>query len=670
MAKLVQRPLGYPRLERVQRGCRYTAQAAPEDAYQMCIAQLHNLSKTTTAGLLQVFKINTLAACWILRDIEQHQPVKRFAAFRKINSTRYFTDGIATTLTQNYRDTVLSRYTLNGYLYNGLSVTLASMVSGYLQKTADAQKRGLSVQFQQSADFVVETGKHCGRKLGSLGRKTIFGYAFLSPKREQCTEALQHITVLLDERDDDLEKAKQAESYRMSFGPRRNKPLGTMLDRTLKRLKAIAERHLADMADYDALRAQAQQYLRFTPPGFPHIKSDGLSPERQRQLHRVYVQALDEFGALPQLDDDFLEHNLTDDERTLFRQLQQRAYADAQIPDYVALRWNRADAVTRHRECGLVYDPKRKRYLFLAYLFASDSRHRRPLQVNGQLFDVNNPTTALETSRRSTSARLFELEFARHQQKILDQAREDAVRWKGPKSQSSGSVRAATLHAHYAPERQQWWFEVHLSIGIKPTHIEEPQHIVGVHIDPITGWYVSVAKLDGTVVSYFALDEACIAELLGNKRPVEQSHISSEKRTTKERQHRIADAVVAVCQRYQGQLGVENIGYLAQQGKATQGIAKARSSRAITELIPYKLARLNLPPLLDVNGIAPKRDCGACGVRHESPQIEGSCFVCVTCSYPSSRHENTTREVVRRVLWKLAQKQAPKSKEPALVAAG
>lgn len=664
-----QRLLGYPALHRVQRGCQYIAQAQPEDKYQTCIAQLHNLSKTTTAGLLQVFKINTLAACWMLRDIEQHQPIQRFAPFRKTNSTRYFTDGIASTIDKHYRKIITARYTLNSYIFNGLSVTLASMVSGYLQKTADAQKRGMLAQHQESADFITTIGKHRGKKLGLLGRRTIYGYAFLSPKREQCEEAISHINVLLEERDDNAVATEQAEAYRISFGSHRNKPLGTMRDATLGRLKAIAKHYLAQMDGYEALRKQAQQYLRFTPPRFPHLKSDGLSPEKRRQFHEAHMNSLDDFGALPNLDDNSLKANLTEGERTLFQQLQQQAYADVQVPQYLPLRWRRADAATRHRECGLVYDPKRKRYLFLAYLFANESRHRRPLHVNGQLFDVNNPTTLLETSRRATSARLFELEFDRHQQKILDQAREDAVRWKGTKRQSSGSVRAATLHAHYSPERQQWWFEVHLSIGIKPTHVQEPQHIVGVHIDPISGWYITVSALDGQVISHFALNEMCIAEMLENKKPAEQAQIPTENRTAKERQHRIADAIVAVCMRYQAQLGVENIAYLTQQGNAIQGAAKAQSSRSIAELIPYKLARFNLPPLMDVKGIAPKRDCGICGVRNSEANIEGLHFVCTTCGQRSDRHANTAREITRRVLWELAQKQAPKAKQQTLATA-
>lgn len=654
-----QRPLGYPALHRVQRGCRYVAQAEPDDAYMMCIAQLHNLSKTTTAALLQVFKNTTLAACWMLRDIEQRNPEQRFAAFRKTNSTRYFTDGIAETIEKHYRATITSRYAINTYLYGGIAATLASMISGYLQKVAEAHKRGFFAQFQQSADFVVPVGKYRGETLGTLGRRTIFGYAFLVPTREQCQEALTQLHVLLERYNDDPTITNTANTYRMRFGSRRNKPLGTARGETLKRLKAVTERYLAEMDAYDMLRVQAQQYLRFTPPGFPRLKSDGLSVGRRQQLQTDHVQALDAFGALPEWDEDLLDRDLTTEERTLFQQLQQQAYADTRAPKYMPLRWNRADAPTRHRECGVVYDPKKKRYLFLAYVLARSSRHRRPLTTNHQLFDVNNPTTPLTTSKRPTSARLFELEFATHQQHMLDQAREDAGRWKSLKSMSSGCVRAATLHAQYAPNRQHWWFEVHLSIGIKPTHITEPQHIMGVHVDPICGWYIAIAAFNGTITQHFALDEMSIARLLNNKHPAAQAQLPVDQRPAKERQHRVADALVALCQQHQAQLGIENISYRTRQATPGADRAKKLSIQTIAALLPYKLARLNLPPLIEMKGVAPKRDCGACGVRHGCSQVQAGRFVCSACGVEQDRYLNTAREIARRVLWRLAHKQAP-----------
>jgi hypothetical protein len=120
---------------------------------------------------------------------------------------------------------------------------------------------------------------------------------------------------------------------------------------------------------------------------------DGLSLARKRELHEAHLEVLDSFGALPALDDEEgLQRNLTAQERKLFWQLQQRAYADTEAATYVPLRWQRADGCVRQRECAMVYDPKRRRYLFLAYILPEDSRHRHVLKVNNTLIDVDNPT--------------------------------------------------------------------------------------------------------------------------------------------------------------------------------------------------------------------------------------------------------------------------------------
>ena len=187
MAKIKVRapnPKGYPTSDKVARGCRYTAQVEPSDVFLTCTAQLHNLSKQRTAAVLQVLKINTLAGQWILRDIREHKPEQRFAPFRKPKSTKYVTNKIYSAIKSRYREHVRSRYTLNSYIFGGLCTTLASMTSSYLQKVTEARQKGLIEQYEQCARYQITFGKHKGDTLGSLGRKTIFGYAFITPRRE------------------------------------------------------------------------------------------------------------------------------------------------------------------------------------------------------------------------------------------------------------------------------------------------------------------------------------------------------------------------------------------------------------------------------------------------------------------------------------------------------
>ena len=52
-------------------------------------------------------------------------------------------------------------------------------------------------------------------QIDTVGRKTIFGYAFIAPKAEQCSEALRFLNVLLDEHIDDPALLEQARTYRM-----------------------------------------------------------------------------------------------------------------------------------------------------------------------------------------------------------------------------------------------------------------------------------------------------------------------------------------------------------------------------------------------------------------------------------------------------------------------
>jgi predicted RNA-binding Zn-ribbon protein involved in translation (DUF1610 family) len=581
---------------------------------------------------------------------------------------------------KGYRAKVRTRYTLNAVLFEGLCKTLASNISGWLQQMAKAEKQGKLQCYAEDSAYEVRFGKHTGETLGSLGRKTLSGYAFLMSTSKDRQEALQHINVLLDQKPEDSAKQEQAEAYVMKFGHRRGDALGSMLPDTLKRIKAQIERDEARTDLLEELRQKALSLLRFTPPGFPNIRCDGLTPRRQRELEAENREALEAFGALPEAEDleesaeiealqelpeiedeaDALFRGPTERERQAFRELQQKAYAATRTSSYVPMQWERADGCIHSRGMALVYDPAKKRYLVLLPVLDTNSRHRRKLTVQGDLYDVNNPGVKL-SSRNRNVAMLFELEFDRYQQRILDYARHNAERWKEGKNTTGGCIRSATLHAHYAAARHHWWFEMLIAVGIKPQEIIRPEHIVGVHFDGKGGIFVSVLALDGSTCDQFQLDERRIATLLRNRYPEQQAAIRPEQRTTKERQHRIADALVAICEQYRAQLGAENIGYRRTVGpQQIQG--QEDHSRTVVGLLEYKLPLANLAKPLDVTNVAPKRDCGGCGQRHTKSQVQGEHhrFACPSCGHTEEQHANTSREVARRVLWMLARKRAPK----------
>ena len=74
---------GYPGVELVRRGCLKISLIQPRPIYLTVTAKLHNLSQHKTAAILQVFRIVTLAAHWLLRDIRQRNPIDTFAKYRK-----------------------------------------------------------------------------------------------------------------------------------------------------------------------------------------------------------------------------------------------------------------------------------------------------------------------------------------------------------------------------------------------------------------------------------------------------------------------------------------------------------------------------------------------------------------------------------------------------------
>lgn len=664
MAKQTQ---GYPSRERIQQGVAAYEQDSPPIVYRTCRVKLHHVSQRKTAALLSVFKNYTLAAGWMLRDIEQRRPQQWFAKYHKRNNTSYYTRGIAQELDTTYRARIRGRYALNSHLFGGLCSSLAALLAAWLHKMAEAQQKGVLKRYEECAAFVVPVGKHAGKTLGAVGRKVAYGYAFLQLTREQYAEALHHITVLLDQHPEEEELRKEAEQYVLPAASQKKKrgkkrTLGSMRRETLQRFRAWAERGIAEAETYEELRKVAKQYLQFTPPGFPSIKSDGLSPDRQNELENGYQETLEAFGALPVLlDDDGEEEDeppaLTDNERSQFAELLQRSYAATHRHHYAPLRWNRADGILRGRDVGVGYDAAKGRYVLLLSVLDAQSRHRRPLQITNEVSDVNNPTGTLSSKPNPTIAMAFEIECDDHARSILDHARNAAMDWKGGKETAGGPVRSAVLHARYDTECDCWWFEAHIAVATIPKIIHAPAHVMGVHIDPQMGVFVSVLDLDGTCLEQFCLDEQRIVKMLANKEPEHQATLTREQRTNKEWFHRLADALVVVAQRYQALVGIENVTYRRTQPHASQiRSSNQYSSSSLLTLLTYKLPLAELPGPLDTKWVSPRRDCGWCGTRQQADKKRDDVFTCATCGHTEPCHANSAREVARRTLWVLAQK--------------
>ncbi len=361
------RPVGYPPSAFVARGCAAYAQIEPPIVYRTCSAKLHGLHQNKQAALRQVLANATLAAHWILRDIAEHKPRERFLKFRKPRSVGYDTDRIADHITKQYRDKIRKRFAINTHVYAAVCTRVAELLSHWLRDMTEAEKKGYLKRYADSAAYVIEFGKHQGLSLGSVGRKTIFGYAFLMPKPEQRHEALASIETLLNPYPEETRLFEVATSYRMPFGPRQGDALGNMRKETLRRLRALILEDEQRSAQIERLRAASQTYLRFTPPGFPRVGSDGISAKRRMRMQNDYEVAVAAFGRLP-VGDPAGGPGLTEDERSLFRALQQRAYAATQQPRYMAIRWKRADGCIKGRDIGLVYSPKTHRYKLLAYV--------------------------------------------------------------------------------------------------------------------------------------------------------------------------------------------------------------------------------------------------------------------------------------------------------------
>lgn len=654
-------PSGYPQLAAVEQGASVIAATPPEPVYLTVSAKLHNLGLRKTTAHLQVFDIATKAAQWMLRDVQCHDPLKLFAPYRKRNSTSYHTDRIANALGQRYRARIRSRFTLNSSVFVGLCAHIANDISGWLQRVTEADQKGLLTRYHECSEYVVPFGKHRGQALKALPRDVVFGFAFLQSTKAECEQALRYLDALLNDLPEEADLREEAENYCLPSGRRKGKPLGTMRAQTWRRLRLLTERDLNRMDQIEHIRKVAQDFLQFTPPSFPSKHSGLLSAKQRAEAQAAYLQALEDYAALPEADDDEAEGFLVANERQLFQALQRQAYTATNQPRYVTLQWDRADGAMRSRDVALLFDRRSRKYLFLAHILHTESRHRRPMPITGDVVDVNNPEQSFHGRTKPSVAMLYELEFDTHQRKLLDRARHEAELWKS-EGKFSGAVRSAKLQAHYDQQQDSWWFGVMIAIGLKPKQYIQPEHILSVHINPSKGWQIGVFRLDGTLIETFQLDELRIAQLLENQHPQQQAQLKPNQRTAKERAHRLADALMILCRQYQALCAIENISYRSAAPGPYQMKPQDGNSRSIIEYVKYKLPLSELWEPLDIRGVAPKRSCGRCGYRHAQAAGKAGLFSCTNCGHQEPAAVNTTREIARRELWLLSKKKPRKPK--------
>jgi len=174
-------PLGYPKLERVLHGCINIALTQPDPIFRTCDARLHDPSKREESALLQVFTNHTLAAHWLFRDVSERKPRQTFLPFKRGRSTKFHTPGIKVYLEQCYKTIIQRRYTLNANVLTGLFGQVAQNISAWLQKMSDAEKKAKLKLYYESCEHILDYGRNDGKRFGDLGRRTIYGYAFLTP---------------------------------------------------------------------------------------------------------------------------------------------------------------------------------------------------------------------------------------------------------------------------------------------------------------------------------------------------------------------------------------------------------------------------------------------------------------------------------------------------------
>ena len=368
--KSAERQLGYPPLTDVeaalmQRIERTIKQNLP--VYRAVSAKLHNIGQRKTAALLQVFGIATKIAIFVLKDLKEHQPQELFAASRKDKSFSFDSDKIATIIRNRYHAQISKQFTINSSVLNGLYHTIAAMIAAWLHRITEAEEKGLLAEHAEAARFEVPFGKHKDKCLGELGRDVWFGYAFLQPSLAANEELAKHLRVLINKLPEDVDRVEEAEQYRIPSAKRKSVLFGTMRPTTLNRLLRLTELNIARTEINEQLRIYAQRLLTFTPPSFPQIKQTPLNSHERTASMQRYFSALESYGRwVEEIDhsDEQGKSPLAITERTLFVQLQKQAFEVTQPAHFIELNWQRADFATHSRDCSLLYDPAKQRYLF------------------------------------------------------------------------------------------------------------------------------------------------------------------------------------------------------------------------------------------------------------------------------------------------------------------
>ena len=682
---------GYPAYERVLRGVAIRSSNQLEVIYRVCQARIPQQTEVRTRAILQSLHNLTLATHWVLRDIKEREPEKRFAQFRKKYNLSYKTDDIAKFLKRVYAHRVNGRYSLASNVSEGMWSDLAGLLSSWLQNMTEARKKGYFKRYNKSASFIIPFGQHKDKTIGEIGRDRARGYLSL-PTREQCEETINYVKTMLDELAEPV-LLEDARAFVLPITDYKGEALADLSKATVEKVLILVDRDLERMEFIEALKEAVQDFLKWTPPAFPSLHSDGISTGRRQELSTLYQDSLTSFGTE-------IIAPLTESEHSRFATLQRATYADIAPPSFVSAQWDHPDAFLRHRGFGVGYDTKNKRYVFLAYILANTSRFKKQLllEQDSHIIDLNNPDAILRPSRQPIQAMLFNLQLGKHQSRMLEQGQREVPIWKEYEQErqrkirakklakleeevgevlqttdgrfkegsehptSAGAIRSASLVAHYDQERRSWWFEVDIVIGTRQQRRKSPDHIIGVHVDPREGLIAVICTLRGKMVASYKLDELTIAELLNNNAEESQKDVS--KRTAKEYHHRVADALCILAKRYCAQIGIEDISYLrAMAGwSPTIGRNGSESIKTIAMLLGYKLALYDLAAPTQIRGIAPKRDCGSCGVRHDDSAIdEHEYFLCQHCGSSEHRRTNTAREVARRILWNIARTRPPKN---------
>ncbi len=663
------RYLGYPLYERTVRALGIRLLRKPAVVYRSCHVKLHLSEPWQTPALLQSFKNYTLAAQLVLRDIERRKPYERLKRFYNPRTKRIATDLLRTFLEKHYQH-YIERYHLDSSSRSTLWATLAYQLASWLVLVSDGKRRGYEKSYLLTREMIIPLGQHKDKRLRDVTPDTWRGYLSL-PTQKQCEDVLKTITRMTDEwtSPDELEQLQQQQ---LNITHYERKLFGDLLPNELREVIRLVTYDLERIDAINALREAATILLSWFPPGFPHVRSDGLSPERRHQLSVQHSDVLDQYHT------EFLGEDLTLSEHRQLKRLQKVVAADLATPSMLPLLFTRADAFINKREMGLGYDATTNRYYLLVYVLTATSKYKHALKIppKTSIVDVNNPAVKFMPSPRPVRGILFKLKFGTHQQRILAQARRETDSWKETELQrratkkstkpeqkteySGGTIRSGSLHACYDTEAGQWGFEARIIIGTNPAYPRSPDHSVGVHVHARHGLVAAVTSLRGELVAIYELDESRITHLLRN--PDAEYQKNNIHRTAKEYHHRVADALCEIAHRHRAIIGIENTEYHGRlASKPTSSDRNGSDSiRTIAGLLVYKLPLKRLFPPFEIKGISPTRDCGACGYRHVKSMVTELIFTCAQCSYRELRWINTAREVARRSIWSLALTKPPK----------